>query len=158
MPKMTSQEQIEDWETELASASAEQKWRRALQLCSWLRYALDQQGRSDPEVERIHDQAKKALAEQVSRERAQQARLRQRQHSRRVGTNQIILGNWLQALDAIEAFYQSGASQEETFDLLKTLQDRLADRLNSAQQPTGAQATELRQRFSKLLEQVRSNA
>jgi hypothetical protein len=156
MAEATTKEQIENWKTELASAMAEQKWRRALQLCSWLRYTLDQQGRSDARVERMHGQAKAALAEQVKQERADQELLEKRLHLRRVSKNQITLGRWLQALDAIEAFYQNGADQEETLDLLQSFQDRLLDRLATAQQPTDTQATEVKQRFNDLLEQVRS--
>ena len=37
MTKTTPQEQIDDWKAESVSAIADQKWRRALQLCSWLR-------------------------------------------------------------------------------------------------------------------------
>ena len=153
-----SGEQIENWKTELASAMTNQKWRRALQLCSWLRYAFDQQGRSDARVERMHSQAKKALAEQVSRDRAERERREKHLYLRSVSTNQITSGRWLQALDAIEAFHQNGAGQEETLELLQSFQDRLLDRLSTAQQPTDTQATELKQRFNDLLEQARSKA
>lgn len=154
----TSGEQIENWKIELASAMGDQKWRRALQLCSWLRYALDQQGRSDARVERMHDRAKKALAEQVRQEQAKQEHQQERRHLLHVSTNQITLGHWLPALDAIEAFHNAGANQEETIELLQSFQDRLLDRLSTAQQPTGAQATEVKQRFNDLLEQIRSKA
>ena len=73
MAETTTGEQIEIWREELSVAMTGQQWRRALQLCSWLRYALDQQERSDPVVEQMHRRAKEALAEQVTQERAQQA-------------------------------------------------------------------------------------
>ena len=70
MAETTTREQIEAWREELGLAVTGQQWRRALQLCSWLRYALWQQGRSDPEVEQVQRQAKAALAEQaLSRQR-----------------------------------------------------------------------------------------
>ena len=158
MTEATSQKQIEDWKTELTSAMAEQKWRRALQLCSWLRYTLDQQGRSDLEVEEIHQKAKMALDEQIKRERAEHERQIKHRDLRRTSTSQIISGNWLQALDAIEAFYQNEASQEETLDLLQAFQARLSDRRAPAQPPTGTRATELKQRFDEILEQIQSDA
>jgi hypothetical protein len=158
MSEATTEEQIETWKTELASAIADKEWRSALQLCSWLRYALDQRGCSDPQVERMHGQAKEALAEQVSRERAAQERQSKLEHLRRVSTSRIVSGHWSQALDAIEAFYNNEASREDTFNLLQTLQDRLSDPLSTAQQPTGSQAAEFKQRFNSLLEQIRSDA
>jgi hypothetical protein len=63
-------EQIEMWKAELALAMADARWRRALQLCSWLRFSLRQQGLSDPEMEQARQQAKEHLAETVTREKA----------------------------------------------------------------------------------------
>jgi len=73
VPKTTTGEQIEIWKKELATAMAGQQWRRALQFCSWLRYALRQQGLSDPEVEQVQRRAKEALAEKVIKEKPQPA-------------------------------------------------------------------------------------
>jgi hypothetical protein len=127
--KATTRKQIEDWKTELALAMVNRQWRRALQLCSWLRYALEQQERSDPEVEQMHRQAKEALAEQVTQERAQQARQKEHRRLRRTSMHQIVSRTWTQALDSIEALYRSGASQQETLGLLQELEGRLSDRL-----------------------------
>jgi len=76
----TTGEPIEIWKEELAVAITGQQWRRALRLCSWLRYALRQQGLSDPEVKEAHRRAKEALTRRVIREKTQQghkARYRQ---------------------------------------------------------------------------------
>ena len=106
-----AEEQIEIWKKELAIAMADGQWRRALQLCSWLRYTLRQQELSDPEVEEAHRQAKEGLAEQVIREKAQQEREERHRRLRRQTMYQIISGEWDQALDSIEALYQDGANR-----------------------------------------------
>ena len=129
MTETTTDEQIELWKEELTVAMADQQWRRALQLCSWLRYTLGQQEQSDPEVEQIHRQAKEAIAEQVTQERAQQAHQREHSRLRLAAANQSASGTWMQALDSIEGFYQNGASQQEALGLLQELKTRLSDRL-----------------------------
>ncbi|NIM04187.1 MAG: hypothetical protein GTN65_00870 [Armatimonadetes bacterium] len=78
----TSGKQVKIWKEELAIAMADRQWRRALQLCSWLRYTLRQQELSDAEAEEAHRQAKEALARQVVREEAQQVRERRNQRLR----------------------------------------------------------------------------
>ena len=49
MTETTTEEQIQNWKADLASAMDNQQWQQALKLCSWLRYTLDQQGRTDPQ-------------------------------------------------------------------------------------------------------------
>jgi hypothetical protein len=154
----TTRDQIEDWETELALAMGDRQWRRALQLCSWLRYALGQQERSDPEVEQMHRQAKKALAEQVTQERAQRAGQKEYRRLRLTARRQTASGTWMQALDSIEEFYQNGASQQEALGLLQELRTRLSDRLLPIHQQLDPKAAALARRFNELLDQVRSDS
>jgi len=154
----TTREQIGDWETELALAIGDRQWRRALQLCSWLRYALEQQERSDPEVEQMHRQAKEALAEQVAQERAERARQKEHRRLRVTARNQAASGTWMQALDSIEAFYQNGASQQEALGLLQELKTRLSDRLFPEYRQIDPKAAALARRFNELLDQVRSDS
>ncbi len=153
----TAKEQIEDWKTELALAMVNQQWRRALKLCSWLRYALEQQERSDPEVEQMHRQAKEALAEQITQERAQQARQKEHRRLQRTAMNQSASGTWMQALDSIEAFYQHGASQQEALSLLQDLKIRLSDRLLPTHWQKDPKAAALARRFNKVLEKIRDS-
>lgn len=154
----TTGKQIEDWKTKLALAMDNQRWRRALQLCSWLRYALGQQERSDPVVEQMHRRAKEALAKQVTQERAQQARQRDHRLLRVLAMNQIASGTWMQALDSIEAFYQNGAGQQEALGLLQELKGRLSNRSFPTSRHQDPRATALVQRFNQVLAQVRSDA
>jgi hypothetical protein len=156
--KTATRKQIEDWKTELALAMVNRQWRRALQLCSWLRYALEQQERSDPEVEQMHRRAKEALAEQVTQERAQQARQKEHRRLRRTSMHQIVSRTWMQALDSIEALYWSGANRQETLGLLQELEERLSDRLLPTHWQRGSQAAALRQRFNELVERVRGDS
>ncbi len=151
---MTTEEQIEVWKKELPRAMADQRWRRALQLCSWLRYALWQQGCSDPGVEQVQRQAKEALVEQVSREKTQQERDEERLQLRRKIMQQIVSGNWEQALDSIEVFYQDEADQQETISLLRELKPRLGNMLNSEYRRMDRRAAALGRRFDELMEQV----
>jgi hypothetical protein len=151
----TTKKQIEGWETELALAVVDLQWRRALQLCSWLRYALGQQEQSDSEVEQIHHRAKEALAEQVTQERAQRARQKEHRRLRLTAVNQSSSGTWTQALDSIEVFYQNGASQQETRGLLQELKRRLSHRLLPAYWQIDPKAAVLTRRFNELLDQVR---
>ena len=157
MTETTTGKQIEDWKTELALAMANRQWRRALQLCSWLRYTLEQQERSDPEVEQVHRQAKEALAEQVTQQRAQQARQKEHRRLRLMAMNQSASGTWMQALDSIEAFYQHEASREEALSLLQELKIRLSDRLFATYWQKDPKATALARRFNEVLDQVRGS-
>ena len=158
MTNIKTGEQIENWKAELTSAMTDQKWRRALQLCSWLRYALDQQGHSDPEIEQMHSHAKEALAEQVKEKQDTQERQRKLGHLRRMSRSEIASGQWLRALDTIEAYHDHGASQEEVVDVLQALQDRLSRQLAFTQRPAGIGATEIKQRFNTLLQQIRDDS
>jgi hypothetical protein len=151
-------EQIGTWKEELTAAMTDQQWRRALQLCSWLRYALDQQDRSDPETEQMHRQAKEALAEQIAQTRAEQARQREHQRLRRTAMNQSAAGSWMQALDSIETFHQHGASPQETVGLLQELKVRLSDRLLPTHWQKDPTAARLARRFNELLDQVRGDS
>jgi hypothetical protein len=154
----TTREQIEAWREELAQAVAGQQWRRALQLCSWLRYALWQQGGSDPEVEQVQRQAKAALAEQVAREKTQQKRDEERWRLRREIMQQIISGDWEQALDSIEAFHQDGANRQGTIHLLQELEKRLGSMLRPKYRQMDQRAAVLGRRFDQLVEQVRDGS
>jgi hypothetical protein len=156
--KTTTSKQIEDWKTELALVMVNLQWRRALQLCSWLRYALEQQDRSDPEVEQMHHRAKEALAEQVAQEREQQARQKEHRRLRRTAINHIASGTWMQALDSIEALYRSGANRQETFDLLRELKICLSDRLFTTFWRQDSKAAALAQRFNAILGHVRGDS
>jgi hypothetical protein len=151
----TAEEQIEIWKKELAIAMADGQWRRALQLCSWLRYTLRQQELSDPEVEEAHRQAKEGLAEQVIREKAQQEHEERHRRLRRQTMDQIIFGDWDQALDSIEALYQDGANRQEAIHLLQELKARLATLLSPKFRQVDQRAAALGRRFDELVERVR---
>ena len=155
---MTTDKQIEDWKIELTCAMGDQRWRRALQLCSWLRYALGRQERSDSEVEQDHQRAKEALAGQVAEERAQRARQRNHHLLRVLAANQIASGTWMQALDSIEAFYQNGAGEQEALGLLQELKRHLSDHSFLAHPHQDPMTEALVQRFNQVLAQVRSDA
>jgi hypothetical protein len=157
MTSTTTEKQIEDWKTELASAMADGQWRRALQLCSWLRYALEEQDGSDPAVEQMQVQAKEALAEQIAQERAARAREKEQRRLRVVAMNQIASGTWMQALDSTDLFYQNGASPEETLDLLQQFRTRLSGRVLPTSWQKAPNAEALAQRFNELLDRVRGS-
>jgi glutamine synthetase adenylyltransferase len=154
----TTEEQIEIWKEELAIAMTGNQWRIALKLCSWLRYALSQQGLSDPEVEEVHRQAKKALAEQVTREKTQQEREEERgrrlRRLRRTVMHQIVSADWDRALGSIETLYEDGANREEALRLLRELKGRLATVLSPQHRQVDQRAAALGRRFDKLVERV----
>jgi len=154
----TAGEQIEIWKEELAAAMDEEQWRLALKLCSWVRYALSQQGLSDPEVEEAQRQAKEALAEQVTREKTQQEHEEERQRGfrrlRRMVMHQIVSGDWTQALDSIEALYQDGANRQEAIHLLRELKARLATLLSPRYRQMDRRVAALGRRFDELAERV----
>ena len=155
MPKTTTEEQIEVWKKELAMAIAGQQWRRALQLCSWLRYAQRQQGLPDPEVEQVQRQAKEALAEQVIEEKTQQKREGRHRELQRQTVYQMASGDWEQAMDSIEALYQDGANRREVIGLLQELKARMAIILRFPKyQETNRRAAALSRRFDELVERV----
>ena len=156
MTETTTTQQIEDWGTDLVLAMANRQWRRALQLCSWLRYALERQERSDPDVEQMHRRAKEALAEQVTQERAEQASQKKHRRLQLMAVNQSTSGTWTQALDAIEVFYQNGASQQEALDLLQILKRRLSDRMLPLYWQIDPKAAALGRRFNELVDHIRS--
>ena len=158
MAEITTEEQIHIWKEELAVTMTSRQWKRALQLCSWLRYALEQRGHSDPEVEQMHGQAKEALAEQVTRERAERVDQREHRRLRRMTSHQINSRTWMQALDSIEALYQSTDDQQETLGLLQHLDEHLTDRLFPAQLQEGTRAAALRLRYAELVERVRADS
>jgi alkanesulfonate monooxygenase SsuD/methylene tetrahydromethanopterin reductase-like flavin-dependent oxidoreductase (luciferase family) len=149
----TAGEQIEIWKKELAIAMADEQWRRALQLCSWLRYTLRQQELSDPEMEEVHRQAKEALAKQVSREKTQQQHEERHRQLRREIMHQIVSGDWEQALDSIEALYQDGANRQEAIHLLQELKARLPTTL-TPEYRQAAQRAALGQRLDELVERI----
>jgi len=154
----TTGEQIKIWKEELAIATADQQWRRALQLCSWLRYAMQQQGLSAPEVEEAHCRAKEALIKQVASEKTQREhRARHRQQQSEI-MYQIIAGQWEQALDSVDAFCADGATPREAFGLLQELKARSATLLSSKHRQVNRRAAALGQRFDELWERVRLHA
>jgi hypothetical protein len=151
---MTAEEQIESWKEELELAMAGQQWRRALQLCSWLRYALGQRGVSDPGVEEIHRQAKAGLAEQVEREKRRK-REREKLRRRRAGImEQIDSGRSKQALDSIEGLVQDGASRHEVVQLLEKLRMRMGRVLDPRYRQTNRRAAMLGHRLEELEERA----
>ena len=154
MTETTDGEQIEIWQEELAQVLADQQWRRALQLCSWLRYALWQQGRSDPEVEQAQRQAKEALAEQMTRERTQQERDAEYLRQQRQIMRRIISGDWEQAMDSIEVLFQDRTNRKAAVHLLDELKLRLGRRLDSQYRKMDQRLAALGRRFDELMEQV----
>jgi len=132
-----------------------EQWRLALNLCSWLRYALSQQGLSDPEVEEVHRRAKEALAEQVTRERTEHEREEERERRLlRTVMRQIISADWDGALDSIEVLYQDGANREEAIRLLLELKGRIATLLSPKYRQADQRAAALGKRFDELVERV----
>jgi hypothetical protein len=125
LTETSAKEQIEIWKNELAMAMADEKWRLALQRCSWLRHILGQQELSDPEVEQAQRQAKEGLAEQVIAEEAQQELEETHRRLQHHAMNQIRAGDWDLALESIEALYQDGANRHEMIHLLQELKKRL---------------------------------
>ena len=156
MTEMATGEQIDIWKKELAIAMADEQWRLALKFCSWVRYALSQQGLSDPEVEEAHRRAKEALAKQVTREKTQQKREERHQQLRRQIMYQIVSAHWDQALDSIEALYQDGANRQEAIDLLQELRARLGTSRSSEHRRRDRRAVALNRRFDELMERVGS--
>ena len=158
MTETTTEEQIDIWKKELATAIADEQWRLALKLCSWLRYALSQQGLSDPEVEEVHRQAKEALAEQVIREKTRQEREEEHERGlrqlRRTVMHQIVSADWDGALDSIEALYQDGADRREAIRLLQELKVRMATLLSPKYRQVDQRAAALGKRFDELVERV----
>lgn len=150
----TSGEQIDVWKKELAEAVASQQWKVAIRLCSWLRYALHQQGLSDPEVEDAQRQAKEALARQVIEEKAQQRREGEYPRLRYKIMSQIIHGDWNAALFSIEMLHHQEAPRRDVLDLLQEFNVRVATMLSSQRRQTDPQAAALGQRFDELVEQV----
>jgi len=155
MPKMTPEEQIDIWKKELALAMADRQWRHALQLCSWLRYALRQRELSDPQVEQARRQAKEALAQQVIGERAQQERQVRHQQLHYQIVYQMASADWDQAMDSIENLYQDGAGSREITGLLEGLEARMAIILRDAKyQQMNRRAAALSKRFDELAEKI----
>lgn len=125
MDETTAEERIEAWRDELELAMADQQWRRALQLCSWLRFALWQTELSDPLVEAAHHQAKEGLARQVDREKSQQRHKGEQRLQQDGIMQQIASGQNEQALDSIAALHQDGADRQVVIDLLQELRARM---------------------------------
>jgi len=150
----TSSEQIEDWKDQLTLAMANQQWRHALQLCSWLRYALEK----DPEVEELHHRAKELLAKQVSQERALRAHENEHRRLRHQVTTHIGSGAWMKALDSIEALYESAEDQQELLAFLRELKIRLSGQLLPTHWEQNPTAVILAQRFDELLAEARKDA
>ncbi len=154
MAETTSEEQIDIWKKELAEAMDGQQWRLALKLCSWLRYALHQQGLSDPGVEEAHRQAKEAMARQVIEEKAQQRREEEHRQLRPKIMSQIIHGKWNMALFSIEVLHQQGAPRRDVLDLLQEFKVRVATFLSPKRRETDPRAAALGPQFDELVERV----
>lgn len=137
---------------------ANEQWRRALRLCSWLRYGLEQQEHSDFEVEQMHRRAKEALAKQVSKERAQQAHQKEWQRLQNTVMYQSASGTWMPTLDSIALFYQNGASQQQVLDLLQEFKKHLSGQLPSTSSRQDPKTAALVRRFNEILAQVRGDA
>jgi hypothetical protein len=155
MSEMTAEEQIVAWKEELAPAMADQQWRHALQLCSWLRYALWQQGSSDPQVDEAHRRAKEGLAEQVDREKDKSKHTADLRRRRDGIMQQIATAQWSQALSSIDAFLQDGAGRDEIRHLLKELQTRMGRILGLQYRQMDRRAAALGRRFDDLEERTR---
>ena len=155
MTEKTSSEQLEDWRDQLTLAMANQQWRRALQLCSWLRYALEEN--PDPELEQLHRRAKESLSKQVAQERAQRAYENEHRRLRRAVTTHISSGTWMKAFDAIEALYESSADQQELLGFLQEIKIRLSDRLLPIHWEQDPAAPMLARRFDELLAEARKD-
>jgi hypothetical protein len=150
-----SSEQVDDWRDQLTLAMANQQWRRALQLCSWLRYALEKD--PDPEIEQLHRRAKESLAKQVAQERAQQAQESEHRRLRHTVTTHIAAGTWMKAFDALEALYKSSADRQELLGFLRELKIRLSDRLLPTHWEMDPTASTLARRFDELLAEARED-
>ena len=144
------------WKKDLALAMADRQWRHALQLCSWLRYALRQRElSSDPEVEQARRQAKEELAQQVIGERAQQERQVRHQQLQHQIVYQIASADWDQAMDSIEYLYQDGTGSREVTGLLEELEARMAIILRAPKyQQMNRRAAALSKRFNELAEKI----
>jgi hypothetical protein len=158
MNETTDWEQIETWKKELATAMADQQWQLALKFCSWLRYTLSLQERSDPEVEEAHQQAKEALARQIDRGKTLQGleveRKGRYQQMRPSAMHQIISGDWVGAMDSIETLYQGEADRPEAIRLLKALKARTTTLLSPIYRQRDERSAALGKRFDVLVELV----
>lgn len=158
MTETADGEQIDTWKKELATAMADQQWRLALKFCSWLRYALSQQGLSDPDVEEAHQQAKEALVKQIAREKTLQEREEEHeerhQRLRSEAMHRIVSGDWGGALDSIETLYQGKADRREAIHLLQELKVRTATLLSPTYRQRDERAAALGKRFDALVERV----
>ena len=109
-------------------------------------------------MEEAHRRAKEALAEQVSREKAQQEREEEHEgrhrRLRRKTMHQIVSGDWNQAPDSIEALYQDGADCQEVIHLLQELEARLATPLFPQYRQVDQRAAVLVRRFDELVERI----
>ncbi len=153
--EMTVEEQISVWKEELEPAMADEQWRHALQLCGWLRYALWQQGTSDPQVDEAHRRAKVGLAEDVDRETEQEKNREEMQQRRDEIQQHITTAQWSQALSLLDVFHQEGASREEIRQLLKELQTRMGRILGLQYRQMDRRAAALGRRFDELEERTR---
>ena len=158
MTETTSEQQVQIWKEDLAGAITGQQWQVALKLCSWLRYTLQQEDTSDPEVEEAHHQAKERLADQVTSTAAQQesAPIRARRYEKRRTKimHQIISGRWEQALDSIEELNQDGIGRHEIVDLLQELRARTASLLAPSYRRVDGRAARLGRRFDDLVQRI----
>ena len=158
MTETTSEEQVQIWKEELATAVTGQQWQLALKLCSWLRHELGQQDASDPEVEEAHRQAKEGLAEHGSTRKTEQESEKEHRRTyqqRRIRImHQLVAGNWDKALDLIEALHQDGATRHQIVDVLHELSARTASLLSPGYRRVDARAAALGQTLDEFVERV----
>jgi hypothetical protein len=150
MDETTAEERIEAWKDELELAMTDQQWRRALQLCSWLRYVLWQTGLSDPLVEAAHHQAKEGMAKQVDREKSQQRHKGEQQQQWDGIMQQIASGQNEQALDSIAVLHRDGADRQAVIQLLQELRARMGRVLGPNYRRTNRLAALFGDRFDEL--------
>jgi len=158
MTEMTTEERIDTWKKELATAMDDEQWRLALKFCSWLRYTLSLQGHTDPEVEAIHQQAKEALRKRAINEKVQQKHERESQERHRKLRSEVMhrvdSGDANGALDLIETIYADGANQQAAIHLLQALKARSATKLSPRYRQMDQQAATFGKRFDELVERV----
>jgi hypothetical protein len=145
----SGEDQVLVWKAELSAAMADHEWRRVLQVCSWLKFRLAQEGVLDPEVEKIQSEAKRRLSDAVDEERAKRERQGRHRRAQRKAMDLILSGSWDQALDVLEALHRVGASPQAILHLLKELEKRLPSK-------TVARYRERAQRVNRLEELIGS--
>lgn len=155
--EMTNQEQMAAWRQELDQAIDDKQWQRAIQLCSWLRYALWQQESSDPEVDEALHLAKERLAKKKLQHEKHKQHQKEDRQRRDVILQGIAASQPKEAFDSIEEFYKEGANGQEVIQLLDALKTRFSRMLGSRYRDKNWQAAAFGRRIDELEERARSN-